>query len=176
VNKKLRTIISIVLGIILILFDQFTKKLTVQNLKGQPAFVLIEGVLELDYLENRGVAFGMFQGQRWPILLTGILLMAVILWVIAKLPEGCKYDVFQFILVFIAAGGIGNMIDRFVLGYVVDMISFVLINYPVFNVADCYVVCGTIALFVMFLFVMKDEDFAFLSFKRSHEAEKKETE
>jgi len=59
---------------------------------------------------------------------------------------------------------------------VVDMISFVLINYPVFNVADCYVVCGTIALFVMFLFVMKDEDFAFLSFKRSHEAEKKETE
>lgn len=168
-KKKYRTMISVVLAVLLILFDQFTKRMTVLHLKGQDAFVLIDGVLELDYLENRGVAFGMFQNQRWPILIMGFILMAVIIWFICKLPEGRKYTILQYILVFIAAGGIGNMIDRFFLGYVVDMISFVLINYPVFNVADCYVVCGTIALFVMFLFVMKDEDFEFLAFKKNKE-------
>ena len=63
------------------------------------------------------------------------------------------------------------MIDRFFLGYVVDFISFVLINYPIFNVADCYVVCATIAIFIMFLFYMKDEDFDFLSLKKTEKQE-----
>ena len=71
------------------------------------------------------------------------------------------------------AGGIGNMIDRFFLGYVVDFFSFVLINYPIFNVADCYVVCATIGLFVMFLFVMKEDEMDFLSFKRSQKEQEK---
>lgn len=164
--KTKRAIISVILAILLILFDQFTKKLAVLRLMEKPPFVLIEGVLEFDYLENRGVAFGMFQNQRWPILIFGALLMAAIIWVISRLPEGRKYTVLQIILTFIVAGGIGNMIDRFFLGYVVDFISFVLIHYPIFNVADCYVVCATIGLFVMFLFFMKDEDFDFLSRKK----------
>lgn len=165
--KTKRGIVSVVLTIILILFDQFTKRLAVLRLMNQPAFVLIDGVLEFDYLENRGVAFGMFQNQRWPILILGAILMIAIVWVISRLPEGRKYTVLQMILTCIIAGGVGNMIDRFFLGYVVDFISFVLINYPIFNVADCYVVCATIGLFIMFLFFMKDEDFDFLSRKKS---------
>jgi len=164
-NKMGMTIISIVLAVILIAFDQFTKWLAVTKLKGQEAFVLIEGVFELDYLENRGVAFGMLQNQRWPILIFGAFFMIAIVLIIFRLPEGKKYNILQILLVCIVAGGIGNMIDRFFLGYVVDFFSFVLINYPIFNVADCYVVCATIGLFIMFLFVMKDEDLAFLSFK-----------
>ena len=66
------------------------------------------------------------------------------------------------------------MIDRFFLGYVVDFFSFVLINYPIFNVADCYVVCATIGMFIMFLFVMKDEDLAFLSFKRMQKTDEEQ--
>jgi len=169
--KKKRGIISILLTIVLIAFDQFTKKLAVLRLMNKPAFVIIEGVLEFDYLENRGVAFGMFQNQRWPILIFGLILMAGIIWVICRLPEGRKYTVLQLILTFIVAGGMGNMIDRFFLGYVVDFISFVLINYPIFNVADCYVVCATIAIFIMFLFYMKDEDFDFLSLKKTEKQE-----
>ena len=61
------------------------------------------------------------------------------------------------------------MIDRVTFGYVVDMISFVLIDFPIFNVADCYVVCGSIALAVVFLFVLKDEDLEFISFKKTKE-------
>ena len=165
-NKRGITILSIVLAVILIAFDQFTKWLAVTRLKGQEAFVLIEGVFELDYLENRGVAFGMFQNQRWPILIFGAIFMLIIIFIIFRLPEGKIYYIMQILLVCIVAGGIGNMIDRFFLGYVVDFFSFVLINYPIFNVADCYVVCATIGLFIMFLFVFKDEELTFLSLKR----------
>lgn len=165
-TKIKMTIISIVLAAILIVFDQFTKWLAITRLKGQEAFVLIEGVFELDYLENRGVAFGMFQNQRWPIMIFGAIFLLAIVFIICKLPEGKKYNILQILLICIVAGGIGNMIDRFFLGYVVDFFSFVLINYPIFNVADCYVVCATIGLFIMFLFVFKDEELTFLSLKR----------
>ena len=165
-GKTKRAMVSVILAVLLIAFDQFTKRLAVLRLMNQPAFVLIEGVLELDYLENRGVAFGMFQNQRWPILFFGAILMVALVWLISRLPEGRKYTVLQMILTCIIAGGIGNMIDRFFLGYVIDFISFVLIHYPIFNVADCYVVCATIGLFVLFVFFMKDEDFDFLSRKK----------
>jgi len=172
-HKKIRrTIFSIILTVLLIGFDQFTKWLAVTKLKGQEAFVLVKGVFELDYLENRGVAFGMLQNQRWPILVFGAIFILVIIFVIFRLPKGTKYNILQILLVCIVAGGIGNMIDRFLQGYVVDFFSFVLINFPIFNVADCYVVCATIGLCVMFLFVMNDEDLAFLSFKRKQEADK----
>lgn len=166
-EKRWRFIISCILVGALILFDQFTKKLAVRHLMGKPAFVLIEGVLELDYLENRGVAFGMLQNQRWPILIFGIVLMITLIWIISRLPAGRKYNILQIMLTCIIAGGIGNMIDRFFYGYVIDFISFVLIHYPIFNVADCYVVSAAIGLFIMFVFFMKDEDFQFLSRKRT---------
>ena len=130
---------------------------------------MIEGVLELDYLENTGSAFGMFQGQRWPLLIVGVIFMAVIFLFLLRLPEGKKFDITHVLLSFIIAGGVGNMIDRFALGYVVDFFSFVLINYPIFNVADIYVVCATIGLFIMFLFIFKEEDLNFLSFKKKNE-------
>lgn len=168
-NKKRRTLFTGILVLCMILFDQFTKWMAVRYLKEQSAFVLIKGVLEFDYLENRGVAFGMFQGQRWPILILGIALMGGILYIMKKLPEGRNFCILQILLASVLAGGIGNMIDRFLYGYVVDFISFVLINYPIFNVADCYVVCATIGLFIMFLFVLKEEDLAFLSLRSGKE-------
>lgn len=169
VNKKILFLIDTVIVVVLLVLDQLTKHLAVVHLKGQPAISLIKGVLELDYLENRGVAFGMFQGQRVMILLVGIVFLAVILFVMYRMPVDKKFVVLHVVFSCIIAGGIGNMIDRFSLGYVVDFISFVLINFPIFNVADCYVVCATIVLFIMFLFVLKEEDLDFLSFKKSKE-------
>lgn len=165
-HKKIMALISVVLVLVLTAFDQFTKWLAVTRLKGNDAFVIIPKVFELRYLENRGVAFGMFQGQKWPILLTSALLMTAILYLIIRMPKGLRFDIFQIILVFIFAGGVGNMIDRFFLGYVVDFFYFVLIDFPIFNVADCYVVCATIALCILMFFGMNEEDLDFISFKK----------
>ena len=75
-----RLLFDAFIAAVLLGFDQFTKYLAIAHLKGNEPFVLIEGVLELQYLENRGSAFGMFQNQKTFILLTGIVFMAVILF------------------------------------------------------------------------------------------------
>ena len=147
-KKKIFLAIDFLMIILLVFLDQFTKYLTVLKLKGQAAYVLIEGVLELDYLENRGSAFGMLQGQKILILVIDVLFMAVILYVLLRLPGQAKFRKVHVLLTMVMAGGIGNMIDRLRFDYVVDFISFVLIHYPIFNVADIYIVVATIALFV----------------------------
>jgi len=169
VNKKKLFLIDCSLIILFLVLDQFTKFLAVQKLMNKPAFVIIKNVLELDYLENRGVAFGMFQNQKVVILLSTIVLLAVIGFIMYKMPSGSKYNILHFVFSAIIAGGLGNMIDRLRLDYVIDFISFVLIDFPIFNVADCFIVCGTFVLFFIIIFVMKEEDLDFISFKHSKE-------
>lgn len=154
--------IDFVLAVLLLALDQFTKYLAINRLKGNQAFALIDGVLELQYLENRGSAFGMLQNQKYFILLVGSVFLAVILFFLFKLPQQKKFCSIHILLAFIVAGGIGNMIDRIRFDYVVDFIYFKLIDFPIFNVADCYIVCGTIVLFLLFLFVFKEKDLEFL--------------
>ena len=170
-EKKSRIImllIDVLIAAVLLVFDQFTKHLAVVHLKGQAPYVL-----ELQYLENRGSAFGMLQNQKVFILFVGIVFLAVLLFFLLKLPEQKKFRIVHILLAVIIAGGIGNMIDRFRLDYVVDFISFVLINYPIFNVADIYVVVATIGLFILFLFVYKEKDLEFLNFKQNRYREMK---
>ena len=159
---------AIITGL-LIFFDQFTKYLALTKLKGEEAIVLIQDVLELDYLENRGSAFGMFQNQKVFLLASGFVFLAFILYFMLKIPIEKKYLLIHLCLTGILAGGIGNMIDRFRFGFVVDFISFVLIHFPIFNVADCYIVVSVILLMLEILFVLKDDDLSFLSFKKSKE-------
>lgn len=168
-SKKKATILSfdVLLGILLIWFDQYTKGLAVSHLKGRPAYPLIDGVLELQYLENHGMAFGMLQNQKVFIVLAGIIFMLVLLFFLIKIPITPKFRWIHVMLVCIISGGLGNILDRLRLDYVVDFISFVLINYPIFNVADIYVVCATIGLFIMFLFILKEEDLDFISFRQN---------
>lgn len=172
-NKGKMLVLDVILFVVCLFLDQYTKYLAVLHLKNQPAIVLIDGVLELQYLENRGAAFGMLQNQKFFILFVGIIFMAVILFFLCKLPEHKKYNVVHILLSVLIAGGVGNMIDRFRLDYVVDFISFVLINYPIFNVADIFVVLATIGLFILFLFVYKEKDLEFLNFKQSRYREMK---
>lgn len=166
-KSKLMLVIDLILIIALIAFDQFTKYMAITNLKGQSAFVLIEDVLELQYLENRGSAFGMLQNQKFFILFVGFVFMAVLLFFLFKMPGTKKYRIAHIALSAVIAGGLGNMIDRFRFDYVVDFISFVLINYPIFNVADCYIVVSTIGLFLLFVFKYKESDLEFLNFKQN---------
>ena len=159
-NKEKRALLfldSLIVAVLLV-FDQFTKYLAVQRLQGKDAFVLIKGVLELNYLENRGAAFGMLQNQKVFLVGVAVLFILAIGYVLIKLPSDKKYVWLHLLLTVIVAGGLGNMVDRIRLEYVVDFIYFVLIDFPIFNVADIYVVTATFGMVFLLLFVYKDED------------------
>ena len=144
--------------ILLILFDQWTKSLAVANLMNQEPFVIVKDVFQLRYLENRGAAFGMMQGQQTFFVISALIAVAVITYVYFKLPWEKRFHPLRAVVLFIAAGAVGNLIDRLVLGYVVDFFYFELIDFPIFNVADIYVTCATIILALLILFYYKEDE------------------
>ena len=165
-RKKKLLIFLDLLGICaLVAFDQYTKHLAVIHLKDKPAFIIFNGFLELNYLENKGAAFGMLQNQKAFFIFVAIVVLSVIAYVLFKMPDHKKYRILHLLLSLITAGAIGNMIDRIRLDYVVDFIYFVLINFPIFNVADMYVTISTAVLIILLLFVYKENDLSFISFK-----------
>lgn len=165
-KKKITLLIDVIAIALLIFLDQFTKYLAVVHLKDKDSLVLIPGVLEFTFLKNRGAAFGILQDQKVFFVMIAIMILVVIAYVLFQLPMEKKYIIMQVILVMIASGAAGNMIDRVRNDYVVDFISFVIINFPIFNVADIYVTVSTILFIILFLFYYKEKDFDFLSFKQ----------
>mgnify|MGYP002672485084 FL=1 len=166
-KKKKIMLLFDLLGILLLIgFDQITKYLAVMQLKDKPAFSIINGVLEFNYLENKGAAFGMLQNQKAFFVFVAVVILGVIAYVLYKTPDDKKYTKLHVLLSFIAAGAIGNMIDRIRFDYVVDFIYIVLINFPIFNVADMYVSFATVILVILLLFVYKESDLNFISFKQ----------
>lgn len=138
--------LMIIAGIIFL--DQISKWLTVINLDFGETFPLIDGVFHFTYARNTGAAFSIFSApdQRWifmSISTVAILALAVYLWFNRK---GSK--LICVALSFIIGGGIGNMIDRCILKYVIDMLDFRLINFAIFNVADSFV-CVGVGLFAL---------------------------
>lgn len=138
--------------ILLIASDQIAKYLAVQYLLPIDTLPLVQDVLHLTYAENTGAAFSMLSGNQ--TLLIGVtsvtlVIMAVILFVIRKKPNEL---LMQFAMIMILGGGIGNLIDRVRLHYVVDFIDFRLINFAIFNLADTWVNIGTALLFYVILF------------------------
>ena len=153
---------ALLLCVLLIAADQATKLLAVARLKDQAPFVLLPGVLELRYLENRGAAFGILQGQKiFLVLFTG-LLSALIIYFYFRVPEGKRHLPVRIFLIMLFSGAIGNFIDRCRLDYVIDFIYFRLIDFPIFNVADCYVTIAVILFAIAILFVYKEEEMDFL--------------
>lgn len=147
-----------VLTLILIGFDQWTKMLAVACLKDKDPFVIWNGVFELRYLENRGAAFGMMQGQRTFFLIMGIAVFIAVVYLFLHMSKENRFWPIRLIAVCILAGAWGNMLDRMRLSYVVDFFYFKLIDFPIFNVADIYVSVGTAILIVLILFYYKEED------------------
>ena len=143
---------------ILIGLDQAAKYLALINLKPVGSMVFIKGILDLTFVENRGVAFGMFSGQRWFILLLTGLITVALLYYYKKLPKTKEYQLVRMVMILIFSGAIGNMIDRVFRGYVVDFFEFAFIDFPVFNVADIYVVVGVCILAFLILFVIKEPE------------------
>ena len=164
-HKKIMLVVFSVLAILFTVLDQVTKYLAIIYLKGSESIKLIDGVLELHYLENKGAAFGVLQGQKFFLLFIGVVFLVVLLFCLFKLPEKKKYDLFYYLGSAMLAGAIGNMIDRIRFDYVVDFIYFSLIDFPIFNVADIYITVSVTILAVAVMFYYKEEDFEFLNFK-----------
>ena len=169
-NKKKASFICFLVWftgiILLIVADQAAKYWAVSKLKGTSGMTLITGVLELQYLENRGMAFGMLQGKIPLLIALCLLFFCVFLYIYIKIPKTRYYLPLICTALVLAAGAVGNLIDRVFRGYVIDFIYFSLIDFPVFNVADIYVVCSGIFLVFCVCFKYKDEnDFRFLNRK-----------
>ena len=132
--------------------DQFTKFLTVANIALYQDVDFIPGFLGFTYVQNTGAAFSSFEGQQWLFALVFAVFTAAILYEYFKKPMPfTKLE--RWCIAAIYAGGLGNMIDRLRLGYVVDMIETTFIEFPVFNVADIFITCGCILLMIhLFLF------------------------
>ena len=132
--------------------DQFAKYLTVANIPLFSDVPFIPGLLQLTYVQNTGAAFSSFQGQQWLFAVMFVIFTGVILWEFFKKPMPfTKLE--RWCIAAVYAGGLGNMIDRVRLGYVVDMIETTFMEFPVFNVADCFITCGCILLIAhLFLF------------------------
>lgn len=157
-------VIFIVSVIALVALDQYSKMLAITHLKDQPAIPIIKDVFELHYVENRGAAFGMFQGKQWFFILVTLAVFIFIVYYYFKVFKPRRFRPLRFCLVLISAGAIGNLIDRVfrshIVGtffermndtFVVDYFYFKLIDFPVFNVADCYVVVGAILMLLLLL-------------------------
>ena len=172
-KKKLMIFLDLLGICVLVALDQYTKHLAVIHLKDKPAYIIINGVLELNYLENKGAAFGMLQNQKAFFIFVAVVILCVIGYVLLKMPDHKKYRILHVSLSLIAAGAIGNMIDRIRLNYVIDFIYFSLINFPIFNVADMYVTVSTTVLMILLLFVYKESDLNFISFKQKRYRELK---
>lgn len=165
-RKIIILIVDLVMMVFLTFLDQFTKYLAVRCLKGKPSVPILKDILVLQYLENKGAAFGMLQNQKIFFIFIEVLVLFVIAFVLFRMPSDKKYTLMHVLLVFVAGGAVGNMIDRVVQDYVVDFIYFMLIDFPIFNVADIYVTFATAVFVVVVLFYYKEEDFAFLSVKQ----------
>lgn len=120
--------------------DRVSKVICRQYLRPLGSIPVIKGVFHLTYVENTGAAFGMLQGNTWFLILTSVLVSAVVAYLIWKVKPENRYV--KISLALILGGALGNLVDRVLLGYVVDFLDFRI--WPVFNIADSCVVVGAI--------------------------------
>ncbi len=164
--KRFPYIPQAIVCILLVAIDQITKILARGPIK-ENSISVIDGVFSLHYLENRGSVWGMFQGKVDILLIISILIFLLLVYVYARLPKTKHYLLFSWVLVVITAGAVGNTIDRLFFGFVTDFLYFELINFPIFNIADCYLtVCAFFICYLILIGKYKNDSFSFLSPRR----------
>jgi len=137
----------------IVLLDQISKYYAVLFLKDSASYLFLPNLLSFQYHENRGAAWGLFADQRWIFMSVSTIAILLILafflycwWKKEKISSLLSLSLACF-----CGGGIGNMIDRFILGYVVDFLKFEFIEFPIFNVADSFICVGA-GLMILYLF------------------------
>ncbi len=171
-NNNKRTIIIFWLTLVMDVcafaaIDQAFKIFALASLKDKAPKTLIKGFLGLNYVENDGAAWGIFSGRLSILLFTTILMLLAVGFAAHKIGKNgfllgnkrkAALGFLKFDIILIMSGGIGNLIDRVGRGYVIDFIEFRFIEFPVFNIADCYLTVGAVIFMVLCLFVFKDNE------------------
>ena len=141
-------------AVAVVALDQLTKYLTVSNILLGHDAPAIEGLFHFTYVHNYGAAFSSFSGARWFFVALFLVFLGLVIWEFAqkKMPFTTLE---RWCIVSILAGGLGNVIDRVRLGYVIDMIEVDFMEFAIFNVADCFITCGCILLMVSLVFFNK---------------------
>ena len=154
-NKRSLLYTAVIAAVILL--DQITKQLAIDHLKPVDTVPIIPDALHLTYVTNYGAAFGMLADHRWIFL--AVSTIAIVLMAAYLYYKRDEHPLLGVALSFIIGGGIGNMIDRTLMGYVVDFVDFRLINFAVFNVADIFVCVGCGLMFLwMFRYAEFDDE------------------
>ena len=149
-------LIWLLISVGVIFLDQITKWLAVIFLQGNPSVSVIPWFIQFSYLENRGAAWGMFADNRWVFMtVSTVAIIAVCVYMFVKRP---KSKLLCVSLAFIVGGGIGNMIDRVLLGFVVDFLEFTFMDFPVFNVADSFVCIGA-AMLMLYMTILTVKEY-----------------
>ncbi len=168
-NKKSKVfgLLFYIIGIaVLTELDQLTKILAEARLMGKPDFKVIGDAFVLSYLRNSGAAWGMLSGKINLFIIFTVIVVLAVTYVVINMPVTKKYMPLLVTCTLLVSGAAGNFIDRVKFGYVRDFIYFKLINFPVFNVADCYVTVSVVLLIILILFIYKEEDFDFLKLSK----------
>lgn len=166
-RKKIagRYLLAILSFVILVIIDQLTKYHITSTMKLHDSIPVIENVFEIHYIQNRGAAWGMLENQQGLfIVCTSIACIFGVIFYI-QCAKSNQLKALQICLVLILAGAVGNFIDRITVQYVIDFLYFKLIDFPVFNIADCYVTIGFFVTIILILFIYKEEDLEVLSLK-----------
>ena len=173
-SKKLILFIDAVAAVLAIVLDQFTKFIVRGKLGLYQYVDVIPGVFQFYHHENTGASWGLFKGGKVFFVIIACVVVAGIIVLLGKIPAEKKYLQLNLALSLIAAGAVGNVIDRIHKGSVTDFLYAKIIDFPVFNVADIFIVCATAWLMILIIFVYKDDDLKFLEKKDTSVADKKE--
>ena len=153
-GNVMQFVIMTVFSLIIAGVDQLSKYFTVANIDLYEKVPFLPGFLGSTYTQNTGAAFSTMEGMRWVFVIIFALVTAAILYEYFKKPMPfTAFD--RWCIAAVYGGALGNIIDRIRLGYVVDMINLDFMNFPVFNVADCFITCGCILLLVHLIFFNK---------------------
>lgn len=167
--KRFPYILHAIVCLVLVFLDQASKVFARTTIKKAP-IVLWDGVFELYYHENRGSIWGILQGKVDILLIISVILFALLIYVYIRMPKTKFYQPLFWVLVVMIAGAVGNSIDRLFFGFVTDFLYFKLINFPIFNVADCYITVCSFLTIILVCTIYKDDEFSFLSLKRKEKS------
>lgn len=143
---------------ILIIIDQLSKFIVVNYIKLNQEISIIDNFFKFTYVRNTGAAFGVLQNQKNLFIIITLIILFLLIYYYEKNKKVYSSLEIKIIYVLIIAGAIGNLIDRIFRGYVVDMLDFEVINYPVFNIADCFVVIGVALLIRKIIFYKENKE------------------
>ena len=153
-----RALLTLVIVLNLVALDGVVKEVAAKFLKDAAAISVVPGLFNLAYVENRGCAWGLFQGQVWPLAVFGVLALAFLVWQrrsVFHQPASILGAIAEPLLY---AGIVGNLLDRICRGYVIDMFDFYwkTSHFPCFNVADSFI-CISVALLLLASFAKHDK-------------------